>query len=226
MDNRFAFGLWIYLDLTVIALGAGAFFTGFLLYVLKQERAQGGHQQRGRHRLHLLQRRGRDPDDRRRASRCAPGSPSGTRTSTRCSPRSPSASPATSPSSRSSTLPLVLRTGSSRARPSLRPRRIQAAQVMVVFALRGHVPLLLPPGLARRALRRPARRPVRLPRAHRHLADDVLPLHPLGRGGRPELHPPDDLARRRRSRGSASSPRRSSRPSRRSPAGSSSSTSS
>lgn len=36
MDNRFAFGLWIYLDLTVIALGAGAFFTGFLLYILKK----------------------------------------------------------------------------------------------------------------------------------------------------------------------------------------------
>jgi len=37
MDNRFAFGLWIYLDLTVIALGAGAFFTGFLLYVMKRK---------------------------------------------------------------------------------------------------------------------------------------------------------------------------------------------
>ena len=36
MDNRFAFGLWIYLDLTVIALGAGAFFTGFLLYILRR----------------------------------------------------------------------------------------------------------------------------------------------------------------------------------------------
>ena len=35
MDNRYAFGLWIFLDLTVIALGAGAFFTGFLLYILK-----------------------------------------------------------------------------------------------------------------------------------------------------------------------------------------------
>jgi molybdopterin-containing oxidoreductase family membrane subunit len=35
MDNRFAFGLWIFLDLTIIALGAGAFFTGFLLYVLR-----------------------------------------------------------------------------------------------------------------------------------------------------------------------------------------------
>ena len=37
MDNRFAFGLWIFLDLTVIALGAGAFFTGFLVYILKLE---------------------------------------------------------------------------------------------------------------------------------------------------------------------------------------------
>jgi menaquinone reductase, integral membrane subunit len=36
MDNRFAFGLWIFLDLTVIALGAGAFFSGFLLYILKR----------------------------------------------------------------------------------------------------------------------------------------------------------------------------------------------
>jgi molybdopterin-containing oxidoreductase family membrane subunit len=36
MDNRFVFGLWIFLDLSVIALGAGAFFTGFLLYVLKR----------------------------------------------------------------------------------------------------------------------------------------------------------------------------------------------
>jgi molybdopterin-containing oxidoreductase family membrane subunit len=35
MDNRFAFGLWIFVDLAVIALGAGAFFTGFLLYILR-----------------------------------------------------------------------------------------------------------------------------------------------------------------------------------------------
>jgi molybdopterin-containing oxidoreductase family membrane subunit len=37
MDNRFAFGLWIFFDLTVIALGAGAFFTGFLVYVWKRK---------------------------------------------------------------------------------------------------------------------------------------------------------------------------------------------
>src|SRR5580704_10715135 len=35
MDNRFAFGLWIFLDLGIIAVGAGAFFSGFLLYILK-----------------------------------------------------------------------------------------------------------------------------------------------------------------------------------------------
>ncbi|HET6278743.1 MAG TPA: NrfD/PsrC family molybdoenzyme membrane anchor subunit [Candidatus Polarisedimenticolia bacterium] len=40
MDNRFAFGLWIFLDLAVIALGAGAFFTGFLLYIMKRHELQ------------------------------------------------------------------------------------------------------------------------------------------------------------------------------------------
>ena len=38
MDNRFAFGLWIFLDLAVIALGAGAFFTGFLVYILRRRK--------------------------------------------------------------------------------------------------------------------------------------------------------------------------------------------
>jgi len=37
MDNRFAFGLWIFFDLTVIALGAGAFFTGLLVYVMRRK---------------------------------------------------------------------------------------------------------------------------------------------------------------------------------------------
>lgn len=34
MSNVFAFALWIVFDLSVIALGAGAFFTGFLNYIL------------------------------------------------------------------------------------------------------------------------------------------------------------------------------------------------
>ena len=68
MDNRFAFGLWIFLDLTVIALGAGAFFTGLPALHPEEARAEGGHQQRRRDRLHLLLRRGRDPRDRRGAA--------------------------------------------------------------------------------------------------------------------------------------------------------------
>jgi len=36
MDNRFAFGLWIFADLSIIALGAGAFFTGFLVYIIRR----------------------------------------------------------------------------------------------------------------------------------------------------------------------------------------------
>ena len=34
MDDYFGFGLWITFDLAVIALGAGAFFTGALRYIL------------------------------------------------------------------------------------------------------------------------------------------------------------------------------------------------
>ena len=34
LDNYFGFGLWITLDLAVIALGAGAFFSGLLFYIL------------------------------------------------------------------------------------------------------------------------------------------------------------------------------------------------
>ncbi len=34
MNNYFVFGLWISVDLAVIALGAGAFFSGFLYYVI------------------------------------------------------------------------------------------------------------------------------------------------------------------------------------------------
>ncbi len=35
MNNYFVFGLWISVDLAIIALGAGAFFSGFLFYILK-----------------------------------------------------------------------------------------------------------------------------------------------------------------------------------------------
>ena len=34
MNHYFAFGLWIVFDLSLIALGAGAFFTGFLTHII------------------------------------------------------------------------------------------------------------------------------------------------------------------------------------------------
>lgn len=37
MSNIFAFALWIVFDLAVIALGAGAFFTGFLTYIINRK---------------------------------------------------------------------------------------------------------------------------------------------------------------------------------------------
>jgi molybdopterin-containing oxidoreductase family membrane subunit len=37
MNDYYAFGVWIVVDLAVIALGAGAFFTGFLTYILRKE---------------------------------------------------------------------------------------------------------------------------------------------------------------------------------------------
>lgn len=37
MSDIFAFALWIVFDLAIIALGAGAFFTGFLTYIIKKD---------------------------------------------------------------------------------------------------------------------------------------------------------------------------------------------
>ena len=37
MNDFFAFGVWIVVDLAIIALGAGAFFTGFMTYVLRRD---------------------------------------------------------------------------------------------------------------------------------------------------------------------------------------------
>ena len=36
MNNAYGFALWIWADLTVIAIGGGAFFTGFLRYILRK----------------------------------------------------------------------------------------------------------------------------------------------------------------------------------------------
>ena len=37
MNDYYGFALWIWADLTVIALGGGAFFTGFLRYIIGKD---------------------------------------------------------------------------------------------------------------------------------------------------------------------------------------------
>jgi Ni/Fe-hydrogenase subunit HybB-like protein len=37
MNNAYGFALWIWADLAVIALGGGAFFTGFLRYIVGKD---------------------------------------------------------------------------------------------------------------------------------------------------------------------------------------------
>jgi hypothetical protein len=37
MNDSYGFALWIWADLAVIALGGGAFFTGFLIYIKGKE---------------------------------------------------------------------------------------------------------------------------------------------------------------------------------------------
>jgi len=100
LDNYFGFGLWITFDLAVIALGAGAFFTGLIRYIIRiDELAKiinltviiGFICYSGAMLVLTLD------------SRCAPGSDTGTPTSTPCSRKSSSASPATASCSSSST---------------------------------------------------------------------------------------------------------------------------
>jgi len=40
MNNRFAMGIWIIGDLGFVALGGGAFFTGFMLYIFRVDKLQ------------------------------------------------------------------------------------------------------------------------------------------------------------------------------------------
>ena len=195
MDNRFAFGLWIYLDLTVIALGAGAFFTGFLLYILKKKELKavinsavviGFICYSGAVGILMV-----DVGQPLRAwfTFWHPNVHSMLAEVTFCLTLYLSVLAI-------EYAPLVLKNRRLKEVPGAPRPRAPAPQGDGRLRRDRDAPLLLPPGLPRRALRRPARQPVRLPRAHRHLADDLLPLHPLGRRRRPELHPPDDLARR------------------------------
>ena len=160
----------------------------------EEARARGGHQQRGRHRLHLLLGGGRHPRDRRGPAPAvlvhvlAPERPLD--------------------ADRGHLLPHLLPHRAGDRVPAPRPQepaapeapldaplRVRAAQGDGRLRPRGHVPVVLPPGLAGRALRRPPGTALRLPRVARRLALDLLPLHPLRRRGGAELRPRHHLDR-------------------------------
>ena len=160
----------------------------------EEEGAEGGHQQRGRDRLHLLLGGDRDPRDRRRTAAAgvvhllAPERPLD--------------------ADRGHLLPDVLPQRARDRVPPARPEepeaaegpvdarlRVRAAQGDGGVRARRHVPVLLPPGLARRALRRSAGPAVRVPRVAGRVADDLLPVHPLRGRRRAELRHRHHLAR-------------------------------
>ena len=193
MDNRFAFGLWIFLDLTVIALGAGAFFTGFLLYILKLKELRAVINSAVV--IGLVCYSGAvcvlavDVGQPLRAwfTFWYPNVHSMLTEVTFCI------------SCYLTVLlieyvPIVLRNRKLREIPALPGIRVRAAQADVRAGRRGHVPFVLPPGLARRPVRRAARAAVRVPRRAGGVAVHVLPVHPFGRGGGAQLHPADHVA--------------------------------
>ena len=193
MDNRFAFGLWIFLDLTVIALGAGAFFTGFLLYILKLKELHAVINSAVV--IGLVCYSGAvavlavDVGQPLRAwfTFWYPNVHSMLTEVTFCITCYLTVLAI-------EYLPIVLKNRKLREMPSLSGVRVRAAQADVCAGRRGHVPFVLPPGVARRAVRSAARAAVRVPRGAGDLAVDLLPVHPFGRGGGAQLHPADDVA--------------------------------
>ncbi len=193
MDNRYVFGLWIFLDLTVIALGAGAFFTGFLLYVLRKKELKAVINSAVV--IGLVCYSGAmvilavDVGQPLRAwfTYWHPNAHSMLAEVTFCI-----------------TcyllvlcieyIPLLLKNRRLRDIGGYLVFEHELHKLMVVFALIGTSALLLPPGLSRRPLRRPARPPLRLPRGLRHLAQHILPLHPLRHGRRAFFHRSHHLA--------------------------------
>ena len=163
MDNRFAFGLWIFLDLTVIALGAGRLLHRLPALHPQAQRAARRHQQRGGHRPGLLQRRGSvlmvDVGQPLRAwfTFWYPNVHSMLTEVTFCI------------SCYLTVLAIeylpIRAEEPQAARGALLPGvRVRAAQAGLRAGGRGHVPFVLPPGLAGRPVRRAARPAVRFPR--------------------------------------------------------------
>ena len=54
MSNIYPFGQWIIGDLGLVGLGGGAFTTGFLLYIFRNDKLEPHHQFNGADRFHVL----------------------------------------------------------------------------------------------------------------------------------------------------------------------------
>ena len=193
MDNRFAFGLWIFLDLTVIALGAGAFFTGFLLYILKLDELRAVINSAVV--IGLVCYSGAmcvlavDVGQPLRAwfTFWYPNVHSMLTEVTFCISCYLTVLAI-------EYLPIVLRNRKLRAGALVPGLRVRAAQADLRAGGRGDVPFVLPPGLAGRIVRRAARPALRLPRRAGGVALHLLPLHSFGRRGGAQLHPAHHLA--------------------------------
>ena len=193
MDNRFAFGLWIFLDLTVIALGAGAFFTGFLLYILKLDELRAVINSAVV--IGLVCYSGAvcvlavDVGQPLRAwfTFWYPNVHSMLTEVTFCISCYLTVLAI-------EYLPIVLKNRKLRAGAFVPGVRVRTAQADLRAGRRGDVSFVLPPGLAGRPVRRAARPAVRLSRRPGGVALHVLPVHHFGRRGGPELHSAHHLA--------------------------------
>ncbi len=187
MDNRFAFGVWIFLDLTVIALGAGAFFTGFLLYVLKKHELKavinsavviGFICYSGA--VAVL---GIDVGQPLRAwfTFWHPNVHSMLTEVTFCITCYLTVLAI-------EYVPVVLKNRQLRQVPSFLVFEWELHKLIPVLALLGTILSFFHQGSLGRALRSAARPAFRIPRRLRHLALDVLPVHHFCGGSRTELH--------------------------------------
>ncbi len=194
MDNRFAFGLWIFLDLTVIALGAGAFFTGFLLYIMRKNELKavinsavvlGFVCYSGAVAVLAV-----DVGQPLRAwfTFWHPNVHSMLTEVTFCITCYLTVLLI-------EYIPILLKNRKLKKVPSFLLFEFELHKLVYVLAGVGDIPLVLPSGFPGRTVRRPAGQAVRVPGRVCHLAFDVLPVHSLGRRRRAEFHRAHNLAR-------------------------------
>ena len=179
MDNRFAFGLWIFLDLGDHRSGRGRVLHRIPRLYPETRRTEAHPEYRCGRRLHLLQRRDRHSDDRCRtaaarvvhllASEYALDA-DGSYVLHHLLPPGP----------RLEYLPILLRNRQLRKLPSFLVFEFQLHKLVPSARGRGGFALVLSPGIAGRALWSTARPSVRFPARILHLAVHILSVHSFG----------------------------------------------